>query len=147
MQKRALIGVAVDANLRFFDITRFPLVIARAPSGTSAASDIQPFYAEWDIIFRSGRHAALVDLTGVDAVLVGAAERKQIAAAIEQRRANFEKHLFAEARLCGSPQVRGLLTALDWLMPRALPHPIRYYTKRSEAEAWLLSELQHTPMP
>lgn len=95
----------------------------------------------------SSFNRAATPRSGVDAVLVGAAERKQIAAAIEHRRANFEKHLIAEARLCGSPQVRGLLTALDWLMPRALPHPIRYFTKRSEAEAWLLSELQHQPIP
>lgn len=134
-------------SLRFFDVSRFPLVIAHAPSGDAASTDIQPFYAEWDVVFQRGRHAALVDLTGVDAVRVGATERRQIAAAIESRRANFERHLMAEVRLCGSPQVRGLLTALDWLMPRALPHPIRYMTKRSEAESWLLSELQYTPMP
>ena len=86
----------------------------------------------------------MVDLTGVDAVRVGAAEHRQIAAAIEQCRADFERYLIAEVRLCGSPQVRGLLTALDWLMPRALPHPIRYTTKRADAESWLLGELQKT---
>lgn len=124
--------------MRFFDVSRFPLVVATAPSGRDAAADIPVFYREWDEVFARGPHVILIDLSQVDAVWVGAKERKRVAEEASRRRASIVKDLRAEARLCPGRAVRALMTAFDWLAERPYRHPIEHFADRAAAEAWLL---------
>ena len=122
---------------RFFDISRFPLVVATAPTGEGAATDIPEFYREWDEAMKRGAHVILVDLTLVNPLFISARERKLIAAEIDRRRASLERCLVAEARLCGNALVRGFLTALDWLVAERFRFPVAHFDERGEAERWL----------
>lgn len=132
---------ALPIGVRFFRAERFPLVVATAPTGRSATRDIPEFYAEWDTIIARGRHVVLIDLRKVDAGVLGAAHRKQVAEAAEQRRAGFERTLLAEARLCSGPVVRSMMTAFDWLLKQPFRHPIENFSSVDDAERWLTAEL------
>jgi hypothetical protein len=123
-----------------FDSSRFPFVTAIPPSETQA-NGVQAFYREWDVLLARGRHVLLVDLRGVNATLAGAGLRREVAEAIKARQGAIRGSLLAEARVVRGPLVRGLLTAVDWLVGDALSHPIRYFDVYDEAERWLRHEL------
>lgn len=130
-----------ELRMRFFRDDRFPLVVAKAPSGRDATRDIPAFYEEWDAIIARGPHVVLLDLRAVDANTLGAAHRKQIAQAAEKRRRGFERTLVAEARLCSGPVVRAMMTAFDWLLKQPFQHPIANFSSTGAAEQWLEAEL------
>jgi hypothetical protein len=123
-----------------FDSSRFPFVTTLPPSETRA-NGVQGFYREWDVLLARGPHVLLVDLRRVNASLAGAGLRREVAEAIKARRNAIRTSLLAEARLVSGPLVRGLLTAVDWLVGDALSHPIRYFDVYDEAERWLELEL------
>lgn len=127
--------------MRFFRDDRFPLVVAKTPSGADATRDIPAFYAEWDTVIARGPHVVLIDLRAVDASTLGAAHRKQIAEAAERRRRGFERTLIAEARLASGPVVRAMMTAFDWLLKQPFQHPIANFSSMAAAEQWLDAEL------
>lgn len=123
------------------DGSRFPLVVATPPA-PSQAGGIDLFYGEWDVFLARGRHAVLLDLRRVNPLQVSASLRKDIARHIAQRRAALARTLVAEARVVPGAAVRGLLTAIDWLVGDAFGHPIAYFGSVRDGEAWLRSRLQ-----
>ncbi len=127
--------------MRFFRVERFPVVVARAPSGRDAARDIPTFYAEWDEAIARGPHAVLIDLRDVDPFAVGAARRRKVAEEAERRRDGLERTLVAEARLVSTSLVRAMMTAFDWLLPQPFRHPICNFSSMAEAEDWLQDQL------
>lgn len=130
-----------ELRMRFFRDDRFPLVVAKTPSGREATRDIPAFYAEWDTIIARGPHVVLIDLRAVDPSALGAAHRKQMAEAAEKRRTGFEQNLIAEARLCSGPVVRAMMIAFEWLLKQPFQHPIANFSSTGAAEQWLESEL------
>jgi hypothetical protein len=123
--------------LQHFDTAHHPLVVAVAPSGAGAASQIVPWYAEWDVVMAMGPHVVLIDLSQVDAVFVGARERSRVATEVNRRRDALRRTVRAEARLCPNPFVRGLMTAFDWLLGDPIGHPVAHFDDRAKAMAWL----------
>ena len=125
---------------RYFDSRLFPLVIATPPrAGYEGA--VRAFYEEWDPLLARGRQALLVDLGSVNPLLAGAMVRREVAAEIQKRRDVLGRVMIAEARVVSSAAVRGVLTALDWLVSETVLHPVRYFEDRVEAEEWLRSTL------
>jgi hypothetical protein len=125
---------------RYFDTRLFPLIIATPPSADLNGA-VRAFYQEWDPILARGRQAVLVDLSAVNPLFTGATLRREVAIEIQQRRAALSRALIAEARVVHNAVVRGLLTALDWLIGDSLSHPIRYFDDAEEAKAWLRSAI------
>lgn len=130
---------------RFFDTRRFPLVVARVPSGEDAARDIGAFYAEWDEVLARGRHAVILDMTRVDVHYIGAVERRATASEAERRRDALKAGLLAEARVCPSTLVRATMTAFDWLVGRWFAHPIAHFATMEQAERWIAEQLAASP--
>jgi hypothetical protein len=128
--------------MTYFDSTRFPYVVATPPVRHTSAS-VRAYYLEWDELAARGRHVLLVDLRRIDPASAGATVRRQVAEEMRARRDAMRRSLAAEARVVPGALLRGILTAVDWLVGDAVQHPVRYCETTEEAEGFLRTQIAY----
>jgi hypothetical protein len=84
------------------------------------------------------RIAWLTDLSEFDPLKANAADRKRAARVLAVQQPTVAPHTLAEARVTSSAIVRGVLTAMGWLVHD--PWPVNVVATREEALAWLQAQ-------
>lgn len=77
----------------------------------------------------------LTDLSAFDPLKASAADRKRAARVLAVQQPAVAPHTLAEARVAGSAVVRGVLTAMGWLVRD--PWPVNVVETREEGLTWL----------
>jgi hypothetical protein len=126
----------------YFDSTRFPFVVARPPPRHTPQT-VVAYYLEWDELAARGRHVLQIDLRSIDAASARATVRQQVAEEMRARKDAMRRSLAAEGRVVSGRAVRGVLTAVDWLVGDAVAHPVRYFESMDEAEGWLRTQIAY----
>lgn len=120
------------------DESRLPLVIFESPGSIPAREiDMDSFYAEIDRFLALRKpFATLHDLRGQ---APDANRRKRFTSFIESRFEAMAQRLVAHAVVIDSSIQANVLTAVLWIIRS--PCPMKVFSDRAEAEAWLASEV------
>jgi hypothetical protein len=118
------------------DLDDFPLVRVGSPGGRAwSAGDVENFFACADrAISRRARFVLLHDARGMPRL--DAEQQQRFLAELAQRKPLVERFLVAYGAVVQSPLERGVLTALSWSTPLALPR--RIFPSEPEAKSFLL---------
>lgn len=137
-----MITDSVLARMRYFDSTRFPYVVATPPAAHSPES-VLAYYLEWDELAARGKHVLLIDLRQMDPASADATVRRRVAEEMRARGEIIGRTIVAEARIVPGRLLRGVLTAVDWLVADKLVYPVRYFERMDEGEGWLRTQIAY----
>ncbi len=120
-----------------FDETRWPLVVIPSPGGRDAESiDQDSFYEEFHRFSERDERAFFIhDLRGVQRM--DATRRRRFVEWAKLHSPTARKLIIGYAVLINSKLMAGVVTAVLWLMRP--PAPMKVFSNRAEAEAWLFS--------
>ena len=133
----------------------------RLPSGTLDESKLpilmivypaDPTPEMLDVLFENYRRIArendrfayLIDMRFLDLSFAGAAVRRHAAELHARYRHELARSSVCEARVVGSPLMRGVLVAFDWIKGEGL-WPCETFASREEAVAWIEGKLSAKP--
>jgi hypothetical protein len=118
------------------ELDAFPLVRIGSPGGRAwSMEDVESFFACADhAISRRARFVLLHDARGMPRL--DSVQRGRFLAELARRKPVVERFLIAYGAVAQSPLERGVLTALAWSAPLALPR--RIFAGESEAKSFLL---------
>ncbi|HEX5661048.1 MAG TPA: hypothetical protein VFX59_27840, partial [Polyangiales bacterium] len=118
------------------DLGAFPLVRVGSTGGRAwSAEDVEDFFTCTDRAISSrARFVLLHDARGMPRL--DAAQQQHILAELAHRKPLIERFLVAYGAVVQSPLERGVLTALSWATPLALPR--RIFASEPEATSFLL---------
>ena len=72
-----------------------------------------------------------------------ALQRKRLAEDAKRNEARLARHMVASAVVVGSPLMKAIVTAVNWLAPP--PYPVQVFTDVAPAEVWVRERLGMAP--
>jgi hypothetical protein len=117
----------------------WPVVLVEWPRGRMDVADLSAHFAELNVLVaRPGRVAFVMDLTG--ASLVDSVFRSRAASGLKAAITNAVTSVVGVAYVAPDPVVRGMLTAVHWVV--SVPFPTLSVSSRAEALAWAGARLE-----
>ena len=126
------------ASYRVDNGSRWPLSVHRAPAAMREADVNAMILAIDDLLRRREPHAIVLELD--DAIDLPAVLRRKLAEQLTTRHDALVRYCRALSVIARTPNARGVLTALRWLVPA--PSAERTFTNHLEAEQWALAQLK-----
>ncbi len=121
-----------------FSDERWPIFEVRV-HGEMSHENIDALFDEFgEIVKRPGRHAQLIDLTQTNPLFVQPSHRTHFAKREKTIRDQYAHKVVAEARVVESAVVRGIATAVEWVVGNAA-WPIKNFATEEQALEWLAS--------
>jgi|GEM_PF-2497793 len=129
--------VARDEQLAYVvDDSRWPLLALRPTALVDDPAALDATYRALErVLAKRRRMLMLFDLRGASS---SPPRRRRLLEWGLRHEAELRAYLGASALVVGNGFERGFVTAMLWLHP--VPWPMRVFTTRDEAEAWLLRE-------
>jgi hypothetical protein len=121
------------------DAAEAPLILVTYPAVASIESVNALFAGFRRIAAEHGRVGWVVDMREFNPLSAPAPIRKAFADEYERCRRIIESATVCEARIFTSPMVRGIVTAVDWLLNRK--YPMKTFAELEPAKAWVRGQL------
>lgn len=125
------------------DETRWPLIEVSYPDAFDMDEWANLLERLVKIIRRDVPFAMLNDAR--DAPPPNAQQRQMITRMYRDHLELVRKNWLGTALVTDSAMARGIVAALQWLMP--MPHPFRVFTNYAEGEAWAMNRLREARPP
>lgn len=118
------------------DDSRWPLLALRPTASVDDPAALDATYRALErVLAKRRRMLMLFDLRGARS---SPARRRRLLEWGLRHEVELRAYLGASALVVGNGLERGFVTAMLWLHP--MPWPVRVFSSRDEAEAWLLQE-------
>jgi hypothetical protein len=120
------------------DVESWPLVRVRWPPAHLSEAELD------ELVTLTGRCLDRCEPFGMitDGRLAPAptaVQRKRLAEDAKKNEARLGRYMVASAVVVGSPLMKAMITAVNWLAPP--PYPVQVFTEPHSAEAWVLGRL------